>query len=169
MVLGGQEMYKELESKKVLILGCGNVLMGDDGFGPAVIKKLNQQYELPAQAHAEDVGTSVRDILFNITLLDKRPEHIIILDAVDRPDREPGEVFEISVDEIPEKKIIDYSFHQFPTTNLLKEVQDGCGIRVTIVGAQTAAKLEEVRPGLSNPMREAVSRAAAKVGRLLGV
>jgi len=161
-------MYKELETKRVLILGCGNVLMGDDGFGPAVIKKLNQHYELPAHAHAEDVGTSVREILFNITLLDQRPEHIIILDAVDRPGREPGEVFEISVDEIPAKKIIDYSFHQFPTTNLLKEVQDGCGIRVTIVGAQTAAKLEEVRPGLSRPMREAVSRAADEVGRLLG-
>lgn len=156
-------MFKEIETKRVLIFGCGNVLMGDDGFGPAVVKRLNQQYELPAYAHAEDVGTSIRDVLFNITLLDKRPEHLVVVDAVDRPGREPGEVFEISVDQIPEKKIIDYSFHQFPTTNLLKEIEERCGIRVTIIGAQTSAKLEEVRPGLSEPMRAAVSRAAERV------
>jgi coenzyme F420 hydrogenase subunit delta len=162
-------MFQELLTKKVLILGCGNVLMGDDGFGPAVIKKLRHRHDLPDYAHAEDVGTSVRELLFNMSLLEKRPEHLIILDAVDRPGREPGEVFEISVDEIPEKKVIDYSFHQFPTTNLLKELKDNCGIRVTIVGAQTSGKLEEVKPGLSKPMMAAVIQATDKVMEILGV
>jgi coenzyme F420 hydrogenase subunit delta len=156
-------MYKEIQTKRVLILGCGNVLMGDDGFGPAVIKRLNQQYHIPDDTHAEDVGTSVRDVLFNITLLDKRPERIIILDAVDKPGRKPGEVFEITLDQIPEKKIVDYSFHQFPTTNLLKEVQDTCGIRVTIIAGQVGAEREEVKPGLSEPMKNAVHQAAKKV------
>lgn len=160
-------MYKEIQTKRVLILGCGNVLMGDDGFGPAVIKKLKQQHDIPNDAHAEDVGTSVRDVLFNITLLDKRPERIIILDAVDKPGRKPGEVFEISLDQIPEKKIVDYSFHQFPTTNLLKEVQDTCGIKVTIIAAQVGAELKEVKPGFSEPMKEAVYRAAEKVMEVL--
>lgn len=160
-------MYEEIGTKRVLILGCGNVLMGDDGFGPAVIKRLRQHHELPDYAHAEDVGTSVRDILFNITLLDERPERIIILDAVSRPGREPGEVFEISVDEVPEKKIIDYSFHQFPTTNLLKEIKENCGIEVTIIGAQFPGKLTEVKPGLSPPMRKAVRAAAEQVAELL--
>ena len=76
----------------------------------------------------------MRDILFNLTRLDRHPEHIVILDAVDRPGRRPGEVFRILVDEIPEEKIVDYSFHQFPTTNLLHGIQDQCGIRVTIAG-----------------------------------
>jgi len=160
-------MFKEIETKRVLIFGCGNVLMGDDGFGPAVIEKLNREYDLPSDAHAEDVGTSIRDILFNITLLDRRPEHLIVVDAVDRPERQPGEVFEISVDEIPEKKVIDYSFHQFPTTNLLKEIQDHCGIRVTILGAQTAGKLEEVRPGLTGPVQAALKPAAERIMKLL--
>jgi coenzyme F420 hydrogenase subunit delta len=161
-------VFEEILSKKVLILGCGNVLMGDDGFGPAVIKKLNQQHKLPDFSHAEDVGTSVRDILFNITLLEKHPEHIVILDATDRPGHKGGEVFEISVDEIPEKKIVDYSFHQFPTTNMLKEIQELRGIKVTIIVAQVAEKLEEVGPGLSKPMRAAVAEAAQKVADLVG-
>jgi coenzyme F420 hydrogenase subunit delta len=160
-------MYHELQTKRVLIFGCGNVLMGDDGFGPAVIKRLRQHHDLPDFAHAEDVGTSVRDILFNITLLEKRPEHIIVIDAVDKPGRSPGEVFEIPVDAIPEQKIVDYSFHQFPTSNLLKELQDACGLKVTVVAAQTGAKLEQVEPGLSTPMRAAVREAAQRVADLV--
>ena len=156
-------MYEELLTKRILILGCGNVLMGDDGFGPAVIKKLRQQYRLPDHAHAEDVGTSVREVLFNITLLEHRPEHIIILDAVDKPDRRGGEVFEISLDEIPHQKAVDYSFHQSPATNLLKDIRDQCGITITVIAAQVARKLEQVEPGLSEPMRAAVREAADKV------
>ena len=160
-------MFREIETKKVLILGCGNVLLGDDGFGPAVVEELQRNHDLPDWAHAEDVGTSIREILFNMTVLEHRPEHLIVIDAVARKGRQAGEVFEISVDEIPEKKIVDYSFHQFPTTNLLKELQDHCGIKVTIIAAQTTGKLETVEPGLSGPVEEAVPLAAAKVVELL--
>jgi len=160
-------MFTEISTKKVLILGCGNVLMGDDGFGPAVIKKLQQRYKLPDYAHAEDVGTAIRGVLFDITLLDKRPEHIVVLDAVDKPGRTPGEIFEIAVDDIPEEKILDYSVHQYPTTNMLKGIQDQCGVKVTIVVGQVGSQLEEVRPGLSKPMRAAVVKAAEKVAELL--
>ncbi len=106
--------------------------------------------------------------VFDLALLEGRPQHIIVIDAVDKPGRVPGEVFEISVDEIPENKIVDYSFHQFPTTNLLHELQDGSGIRVTIVAAQTAAKLVEVHAGLSGPMQAAVEQAADRVVGLAG-
>ena len=159
-------MFDEIATKRVLIFGCGNVLLGDDGFGPAVIEELERRDDLPEDAHAEDVGTSIRGILFDIALLERRPEQIIVLDAVDRVGRAPGEVFEISVDQIPERKIVDYSFHQFPTSNLLKEIQEECGVRVTVLAAQTAAELEEVGLGLSEPMRAAVGRAAERVVRL---
>jgi coenzyme F420 hydrogenase subunit delta len=160
-------VFQELLSKKVLILGCGNVLMGDDGFGPAVIKRLQQRHRLPDHAHAEDVGTSIRDILFNITLLDKRPEHIIVLDAANEPGRSEGEVFEISVDDIPEKKIVDYSFHQYPTSNMLKEIQELCGVKITVIVAQVSKKLDRVEPGLSRPMRIAVKKASERIMHLL--
>ena len=160
-------MYRAISTKKVLILGCGNVLLGDDGFGPAVIKKLKQRFNLPDYAHAEDVGTSIREVLFQIALLREHPEHIIVIDAVDKPGRTPGEVFEIDVDDVPEQKIPDYSLHQFPTTNMLKEIKDYCSVKVTIIVGQVAAQLEEVRPGLSRPMRAAVDKAAEKVFDLL--
>ena len=160
-------MFRAISTKKVLILGCGNVLLGDDGFGPAVIKKLKQRFNLPDYAHAEDVGTSIREVLFHIALLKQHPEHIIVLDAVDKPGRTAGEVFEIAVEDIPEQKILDYSVHQFPTTNMLKEIQDYCGVQVTIIAGQVAEQLEVVRPGLSKLMRAAVDKAAEKVIDLL--
>ena len=113
------------------------------------------------------MGTSIRGVLFDITLLDKRPEHIIVLDAVDKPGHEPGEVFEIDIDDIPEQKIVDYSVHQFPTTNMLKGIQDECGVKVTIIAGQVANQLKEVKPGLSHPMRSAVVEAAEKVAELV--
>jgi len=160
-------MFNEIKTKRVLVFGCGNVLLGDDGFGSAVVKKLAQRPDFPEYAHAEDVGTSIRGILFDIVLQEERPEHIIVIDAVDKAEKTAGDVFEISVDEIPQKKIADYSFHQFPTSNLLKEVQDGAGIKVTVIAAQTAGKILEVHPGLSAPMRVAVRRAVDRVMELL--
>mgnify|MGYP001812968905 FL=1 len=67
-----------------VIFGCGNTLMGDDGFGPAVVDKLNSDAALPASAEAIDAMTGVREYLFDYLLSEEgRPDHIIILDAVD--------------------------------------------------------------------------------------
>ena len=89
-------------TKRVLVLGCGNILFGDDGFGPEVIAYLERHYSIPEDVGVMNVGTSARKILFPILLDEKRPEHIIIVDAIDAG-RTPGEIFEIAVEDIPEK------------------------------------------------------------------
>lgn len=147
----------------VLIFGCGNLLWGDDGFGPTVIERLQQDYRLPAGVLALDVGTGIRDLLFDLILSEKKPERLIILDAVDYPDRRPGEVLEIPVEGIPEKKVVDFSLHQFPTVNMLQELKDHSGIQVKVIVAQIESIPEEVRPGLSGVMQEAVAAACEKV------
>lgn len=55
---------RELFDKSVVIFGCGNILFGDDGFGPAVFKELQENYVLPCNFLALDAGTSIWDILF---------------------------------------------------------------------------------------------------------
>jgi coenzyme F420 hydrogenase subunit delta len=149
-------MLAELFEKSVLIFGCGNILYGDDGFGPAVIQALTKRCHLPPDVLALDVGTSIRDILFDLILSDKKPQQIFIIDAVEYPDRQPGEVFEIPVAGIPEKKISDFSLHQFPTVNMLHELQEHSGIEIKILVAQVGAIPEEVKPGLSPTMAGAV-------------
>ena len=67
-----------------VIFGCGNLIMGDDGFGPKVIEQLTSGYVLPQWAVAIDAMTGIREYLFDYLLSENgRPEHIIILDAVD--------------------------------------------------------------------------------------
>jgi coenzyme F420 hydrogenase subunit delta len=149
--------------KSILIFGCGSILWGDDGFGPAVIQHLMENYPLPDEVLALDVGTSIRDILFDLILSEKKPERVIIVDAVEYPERRPGEVFEIAVAGIPEQKATDFSLHQFPTVNLLQELQEQSGIQVKIIVAQIETIPQEVAPGLSQTMQGAVVTACGKI------
>lgn len=41
----------------IRVLGMGNVLMGDDGFGPAVIAALESSWKWPVEVELVDVGT----------------------------------------------------------------------------------------------------------------
>lgn len=152
-------MISELFKKSVLIFGCGNILWGDDGFGPAVIARLKEQYRLPDDVLALDVGTSIRDILFDLVLSEKKPKKIVIIDAVEYPDRQPGEIFEIPVEGIPDKKTSDFSLHQFPTVNMLQELKEHSPIEVKILVAQVESIPDEVKPGLSPVMAAAVEAA----------
>jgi len=144
--------------KEILILGCGNVLFGDDGFGVEVVKYLRENYKLPENIAIIEAGTSVRGILFDIILHEKKPKKIIIVDAVDLG-RKKGEVFEISLDEIPENKIDDFSFHQIPTSNLLRDLQDLCQVEVIIISAQVENIPKMVKPGLSETLINAIPKA----------
>jgi coenzyme F420 hydrogenase subunit delta len=146
-------------TKEIVVFGCGNTLFGDDGFGPAVAGNLLEDYTIPDHAMVMDVGTSVRDLLFTILLSETRPREVIIVDAIDRG-RSPGEVFEISIDEIPEKKTDDFSLHQVPTSNMLKELKELGGLEVTIIVCQVSHIPDEVSPGLSDPAANAVLEAS---------
>lgn len=151
-----------------VIFGCGNLLMGDDGFGPAVIAELSQEYQLPETAAAIDAMTGIREYLFDYLLSEEgRPEHIIILDAVDFADRLPGEIFLIDSASIPAKKIHDFSLHQFPTVNLLHELEQHTGIKVTIIAAQAEYIPAEIEPGFSPSMTAAVSKACELIMSIL--
>jgi len=153
-----------------MVFGCGNIIMGDDGYGPAVVDQLNDRYRLPEDIQAVDVGTCVREYLFDYLLTEEgRPEKIIILDAVDFTDRTPGEVFQILPAQIPAKKIHDFSLHQFPTVNLLQELEQHTGIQVMILAAQIEYIPEEISPGLSPAMAGAVSKACEKISQILSL
>lgn len=149
-------MLKPLAEYECLVLGCGNPLIGDDGFGPAVIQHLERHYSLPDSVAAIDCGTSIRDILFDVLLSPQKPRKIIIIDVADRPDLVPGEIREIDIDQIRSEKIADFSLHQFPTTNMLKEIKEATPIEVRVLVVQATSLPDEVKPGLSQPVQAAV-------------
>lgn len=69
----------------VFILGLGNVLMGDDGFGPYVTGAFADQYELGSEVEMIDLGTPGLDL--TPWLADA--SHIIVIDTI-RANEPPG-------------------------------------------------------------------------------
>jgi len=147
----------ECYQSSTLILGCGNTLLGDDGFGPAVIDYLEKHYRAPKDVSILDVGTGAREILFTIALSQRKPKRIVIIDALDCR-RKPGEIFTVPVESLPQKKIDDFSLHQLPTSNLLKELRDLGHVEVILLAAQPESVPETVKPGLSRKLQDAVPK-----------
>ena len=78
----------EYLEKEVLILGCGNILFGDDGFGYTVVNKLNEvKDEYPIlnsdKIQIIDAGTGASH--FILSLIDEKTplKKIIIADVID--------------------------------------------------------------------------------------
>jgi len=99
----------------VVVLGCGNILFGDDGFGACVAEHLLNGEAIPKNVSVIDARTSVRNILFDLIVHERRPRKVIIIDAVD-VNRVPGEVFTINIDDLPKNKI-DHMLGHAPNRN----------------------------------------------------
>jgi coenzyme F420 hydrogenase subunit delta len=153
------EVIPEYASKRVLILGVGNVLFGDDGFGPAAADYLLSNCRIPKDVHVMDVGIGAGDILFNIALSPKKPQKIIILDAV-KMKKKAGEVFKLSIDELPVSKLSDFSTHFFPATSILRDLRDQMNIEIAIVACQAKRVTKAVSQGLSDELKKALPKAA---------
>lgn len=153
------EYLPDYYRKDLLVLGVGNPLFGDDGYGPAVAEELNRRGRVPSFAAVLDVGTGVREILFDLILSPERPREVVIVDALDCG-RQPGEVFTVKIDEVPKIKSHDFSLHLAPSLNLLKELRDNAGISVTIIAAQPEPIPEIVTAEMSQLTQKAVDETA---------
>ena len=142
-------------ASRVLVLGCGNVLLGDDGLGPAVIGCLQSRYRLPDDVCIVDTGTAVRDLLCTIALSPVKPQRIVVIDAADRG-KNPGEVTVETVENALTLHNSALSVHLLPTLSLLTELTECCGVDVKLVTVQPANVPEVVCPGLSPPVEAAV-------------
>ena len=71
----------------IAVIGIGNVLMGDDGFGPSVIELLRVSWDFPASVELIDAGTPSLNL---VTLLHGR-DVVLLIDAVNATGQ-PGEM-----------------------------------------------------------------------------
>lgn len=63
--------------RKLLIAGIGNVLLGDDGVGPFVIKLIEARYEFGEGVELADLGTPALDLPMHLDGLDA----VILIDS----------------------------------------------------------------------------------------
>jgi len=152
--------YVEFRS---LVLGVGNRLFGDDGFGPRLIDRLTAtEGELPGDVCLLDAGTGAARILFDVLISEQRPALVLIADAVDLPGHHPGEVFELAPAGLPANKRDDFSLHQMPGADLLAEL-DHSGCTVRIIACQVKHIPAEMAEGLSPEVEAALPVAAELV------
>lgn len=82
---------------RVLVAGVGNVLRGDDGFGPAVVRALERAGALPPGVRLIEVGIGVMGLVHELL---EGCDALVVVDAVDRGD-EPGSLHLLEPDVPP--------------------------------------------------------------------
>ena len=155
---------------RALVVGIGNVLRGDDGFGVEVARRLQALPDIAARAKVIEVGIGgihlVQELMDGYDLL-------VIVDAVDRGG-DPGRLYvlELSVPSTPsaleawERDLTD--MHEAVPSKALA-LAKALGVlpaRVLLVGCQPA-RTDEVEIGLSPHVGSAVEEAIERVRLLL--
>ena len=67
-----------MKKKQITILGVGNILFSDEGFGVRVVEKLDESYEFPENVSIIDGGVLGLNLLGVISEADR----LIVIDAV---------------------------------------------------------------------------------------
>jgi hydrogenase maturation protease len=101
----------------MLVLGIGNPLLGDDGFGVEVARRLKEAGEV-AGVEIVDGGSQG---LYLLPYLQGR-SHIIVADAI-AFGGEPGEIVRLNADQIPARLQVKVSEHQISFHEVLALMQ----------------------------------------------
>lgn len=121
------------EAKKIgiLVLGLGNVLLGDDGLGAAAIARLEQNYRVPAGVRLEDGGTLGLSLLGLLA----EAEHVILVDAV-AAESPPGTLIRLDGVDVSDAVRDRLSPHQIGVADLLEAARliESYPATVTLLG-----------------------------------
>ena len=118
-----------MKHKKILILGLGNILLGDEGVGVRIAQQLSSQ-SIPDGIEVIDGGTAGYELL---NLLEGR-DKVIIVDAV-KADDKPGSIYKMDLSVLQEDTPMQLSLHQIGLKNVFKmaSLMD-INPKVTLVG-----------------------------------
>lgn len=85
-----------VNSKRILVLGIGNILWADEGFGVRCVEALNAGWVFPPQVELMDGGTQGLYLLPYV----QEADCLLVFDAVDYGDA-PGALREVIGNEVP--------------------------------------------------------------------
>ena len=137
---------------KIKIIGCGNLLRGDDGIGIWVLKEL-EKCPLPRGVELVDMGTRGMDIIFQL----EGTEKAIIIDAV-MSGGEPGTVYRMKREDLGDSKLNFLSLHDFNWQHGLalgkKTLGKNFPKEVLVVGVEI--KNVKMGIGLTRPLKDSL-------------
>jgi hydrogenase maturation protease len=143
-------------SERILVLGVGNPLMGDDGIGPRVVELLQSGYEFAENVELLDAGT----MSFSILNLIREADHLVVVDAVRNTGRPAGTVMRMTPEQIAPNQI-RHSMHDVALIDVLEAVELMGYAPSAVAIAVQIANMEEAVLELSPNVEAAVPIAAA--------
>ena len=96
-----------MKSQQIIILGVGNILFTDEGFGIRVVEKLNRLYEFPDNVSLVDGGVQGLNLLGVMF----EANYLIVVDAIKNKGN-PGSLYRLKGDAIPQGIRAKNSLHQ---------------------------------------------------------
>ncbi|MDM8515351.1 HyaD/HybD family hydrogenase maturation endopeptidase [Desulfobacterales bacterium HSG16] len=96
-----------MEQPHIMILGVGCLLLTDEGFGIHVINRLNREYNFSENVSVVDGGVLGMNLMGTISEADR----LIVVDVI-RNGGEPGTLYRIDHEDIPERIRAKNSLHQ---------------------------------------------------------
>jgi hydrogenase maturation protease len=152
---------------RVLVAGVGNIFLGDDAFGCEVLKRLTAR-AWPEGVDVVDFGIRALDLAF--ALESGRYRSVILVDLCPRG-KEPGAVFVLEPDPAGGHAGLRADAHGLSPVKVLAmmKAEGKLPPNLRLVGCEPSPvdDFEEMRNGLSEPVRAAVPRAADLVARLV--
>ena len=137
---------------RIHVIGLGNVLMGDDGFGPSVIERFASEREVLGDVSLTDAGTPGLDLLPFILDADA----LLIVDTVQARGR-PGELRIYQKACLLEARVPSRMGPHDPALSHALQTRELAGpplIAATLIGVIPARVA--VGPGLSHPVRSRI-------------
>jgi len=142
----------------ILVLGLGNTIMTDDGFGVKVVTTLSSRYHFQGPVQLLDGGTLGLDLLPYLEEI----ESLLIIDALDMRD-EPGKIFRLEGDEVPRAFASKLSVHQMGLQDLLAVAQLQGHVPRNLVVWGVQPECIEMHTELTATVAAAVEPVVAKV------
>ena len=148
---------------EVLILGIGNVLWADEGFGVRAVEALVDRYALPADVAAVDGGTQGLYLLNSV--MDAR--RLILFDAIDFK-LAPGALHLVRDDDVPAWGATKMSLHQTHFAELLglAKLLGRAPDSILLIGVQPVELADfggSLRPEVKARVPEAVNLAVGQL------
>ncbi len=160
-----------MSDMQVLVVGVGNVLHRDDGFGVEVARRLASR-DLPDRVHVAETGIGGIHLVHELMA---GYDALLVVDTVDRG-REPGTVMVIDAEVIDLSEMAVEHRHDLladmhlATPERALMVAHAVGVlpeQTFIIGCQPL-ELEELEIGLTPSIEHAVEVAVAEVERCIG-
>lgn len=145
-----------------LIVGCGNTLYGDDGFGPEVIRYIkDNDIKFPGDTCVIDGATSAPHYIF--TLPQEKWKNIIIIDIASM-NEEAGIIKVLDLNEIHEEdRYMDV--HGLSATYPLHDLKDKVNIKLIVIQPENVPL--EMEMGLSKVLEDKIPETITKTREVL--